>query len=106
MVDFAKKKVDLETRLAVILERKDEIETEFESHHSRDWEDLAAERVGDEVLEGMGLSGQAEQRRILAALGQIVDGSYRICTNCGAPIQVARLDVVPETPLCRHCAMT
>ncbi|MGP1355336.1 MAG: TraR/DksA family transcriptional regulator, partial [Roseicyclus sp.] len=41
----------LEDRLAALTERLQEIEEELDSHQSKDWEELAVEREGDEVLE-------------------------------------------------------
>jgi DnaK suppressor protein len=40
---------------------------------------------------------------INAALARIGDGSYGICTNCGAPIPLERLDVVPAAASCVAC---
>ncbi|MEY4873108.1 MAG: hypothetical protein RLZZ563_2438, partial [Pseudomonadota bacterium] len=67
-------------------------------------EELATEREADEVLEGMGLSGQQEIRMIEAALARVAEGNYGICVNCGNDIGDARLDVLPFTPFCRDCA--
>jgi DnaK suppressor protein len=38
-----------------------------------------------------------------AALARIGDGSYGICTNCGAPIPIERLEIVPAAGLCAAC---
>ena len=80
------------------------IEEELDSHQNRDWEDLATEREGDEVLEATGNAGKAEITQIRAALKRIEDGSYGDCVRCGEPIAEARLDALPWTPLCRRCA--
>jgi RNA polymerase-binding transcription factor DksA len=95
----------LESRLAQLQERLTGIEAELDSHDSRDWEDLATERETDEVLEGIGLSGQQEIRMIEAALRRIAEGEYGHCVKCGAGIAEERLDVVPFTPFCRACAI-
>lgn len=104
MTSFANRKAQLEARLADLKGRMAGIEAELDSHQSPDWEDLATEREGDEVLEGMGLNAQQESRMILAALQRIADGEYGFCTKCGAEIGSARLDVLPYTPFCRDCA--
>ena len=104
IMDLAKRKADLLARVAVLKGRMVGIEAELDSHQSPDWEDLATEREGDEVLEGMGRTGQAEMRRIVAALERLADGTYGICAKCGADIGNERLEVVPEAPLCRNCA--
>jgi RNA polymerase-binding transcription factor DksA len=45
-----------------------------------------------------------EIARIRAALDRIRAGSYGICTVCGEQISTDRLDVLPETPMCKVCA--
>lgn len=104
MTDIAKRRRQLEARLADLGQRLETIEAELDSHDSRDWEELATERETDEVLEGMGVSGQQEIRAITAALARIDSGDYGYCVTCGAEIGDARLDVVPYTPFCRNCA--
>ena len=81
-----------------------EIEDELESHNDRDWEEAAVEREGDEVLEGMGVSGQQEIRMIKAALERMDAGEYGACVKCGEEISEDRLEVLPCTPFCRKCA--
>lgn len=104
MTSTAGRKAQLEARLADLKGRLAGIEAELDSHQTADWEDLATEREGDEVLEGMGLSGQQEIRQIEAALQRIAAGEYGFCAKCGAEIGAARLDVLPFTPFCRTCA--
>ena len=60
MVDTAKYREVLETRLAELQDRLQEIDEALDSHQSKDWEELATEREGDEVLEQMGSTGKAE----------------------------------------------
>lgn len=104
MTDIARRRKQLQERLADLGQRLEVIEAELDSHDSRDWEELATERETDEVLEGMGVSGQQEMRAITAALARIDSGDYGYCVTCGAEIGDARLDVVPYTPFCRSCA--
>ncbi|MBV2361725.1 TraR/DksA family transcriptional regulator [Thalassococcus sp. CAU 1522] len=91
-------------RLRELGVRLEEIEDALETPHDKDWDDDAAERAGDEVLERLGESGQAEISRIQNALKRMVDGTYGICVSCGDDISEARLSVLPETPLCKSCA--
>ncbi|MGB8815195.1 MAG: TraR/DksA C4-type zinc finger protein [Paracoccaceae bacterium] len=104
MTPIPKRKAELEARLADLKSRLLHIEEELDSHNAQDWEELATEREGDEVLEGMGVSGQQEIRMIEAALKRIAAGEYGSCVKCGAEIGDARLDVLPYTPFCRDCA--
>lgn len=109
MNDMAKipletRKAMLEGRLIELGQRLEAIEEELDSHHNPDWDDLAIEREGDEVLEATGNAGLVEIGQIRAALRRIADGSYGICVRCGEEIAEARLDAIPWTPLCRKCA--
>lgn len=90
-------------RLAELDSRLHDIEAELDAPHSKDWEELAVEREDDEVLETLGRSGQAEIIRIRAALQRLRDGTYGICARCGKRISTERLEVLPETPLCKIC---
>lgn len=94
----------LEGRLIELGARLEAIEDELDSHHNPDWEDLATEREGDEVLEATGRAGAYEITLIRSALKRIADGTYGLCVRCGTEIPEGRLDAIPWTPLCRSCA--
>jgi len=104
MTPITRRKKTLLARLAELETRLQSIGDELESHSSSDWEELAVERESDEVLEGMGLSGQEEIKAITAALQRIEDGEYGYCVTCGSDIAPDRLDVLPYTPFCQACA--
>jgi RNA polymerase-binding transcription factor DksA len=104
MTTIATRKAQLQARLDDLTQRLASIETELDTHDSKDWEELASERESDEVLEGMGNSGKQEIRMIEAALKRIEAGEYGFCVTCGAKIEQARLDVLPYTPFCSKCA--
>lgn len=101
---LAARKAMLECRLVELGTRLEAIEEELDSHHNPDWEDLATEREGDEVLEATGRAGAQEIAQIRAALRRMSEGTYGQCQRCGEEISEERLDVVPWTPLCRSCA--
>jgi RNA polymerase-binding transcription factor DksA len=104
MTPLEKRRTILEARSKELANRLHEISDELETHNSPDWEELAVQREEDEVLEGIGLSGQAEMRAIQAALKRMDDGEYGQCVRCGDAIAEDRLDLLPYTPLCRDCA--
>jgi RNA polymerase-binding transcription factor DksA len=104
MTPLDKRRTELLARRATLSKRMEGIEQELDSHDERDWEELAVEREGDEVLEDLGHSAQTEIRMIDAALARMDEGEYGFCVTCGAEIDAARLDVVPATPFCRNCA--
>ena len=54
--------------------------------------------------------GSATRERLLervshlsAALDRMIEGTYGLCEECGAPISRARLDVMPEAQTCVSC---
>ena len=104
MQDVEQYKAQLLKRLSELDNRLHEIEADLEAPHSKDWDEAAVEREGEEVQEALGQSGQAEIRSIRAALQRIRDDEYGICVKCGDMIAKARLDALPATPLCRNCA--
>lgn len=104
MTSVATRKAQLEARLAALNTRISDIGAELDAHSSKDWEELATEREGDEVLEDLGLSAQSEIRMINAALSRVAAGEYGYCVKCGAEIAEERLDVIPATPFCTACA--
>ncbi|ARE85195.1 conserved hypothetical protein [Roseovarius sp. EC-HK134] len=104
MLDTERYRLALMARLGELDKRLHAIEAELDSAKSKDWDDAAIEREGDEVLEHLGHQGQDEISRIRAALDRIRKGSFGTCTRCEEMIAVERLDVLPEAPLCRVCA--
>lgn len=104
MKSDAERRAEIEARQADLRTRLVDIDKELDSHEAKDWEEMATEREGDEVLEDLGLSAQSELRMIDAALVRIDEGEYGYCTKCGTRISEERLDLVPATPFCRGCA--
>lgn len=104
MTTLEDRKAQLLARRAELVERSEEVEAELDAHHNPDWEELATEREGDEVLESMGVSAAAEIRAIDAALSRLEAGEYGVCVKCGEYSSAERLDVVPHAPLCKACA--
>ncbi|PQO22234.1 dimethylmenaquinone methyltransferase [Rhodobacteraceae bacterium WD3A24] len=104
MKSDAEREAQLRARLAELDARLHGIEDELDSHQSKDWEDMAAERETDEALEGIGRSGLEEIRMIRAALDRIAQGEYGYCVKCGERISEERLDLLAHTPFCRRCA--
>ena len=104
MTPISKRKAILLARQAALLARIGGISDELGSHQEKDWEEIAIEREGEEVLETLGVEAQTELRAIKRALARIETGDYGRCQVCGSPISPARLDVLPDTPFCKECA--
>lgn len=82
----------------------DQIEAALDTAPSKDFEDRATEREGDEVMEGLGNAELMELKQINAALSRYDHGIFGICVKCGEQISVERLEVVPHAARCRTCA--
>ena len=104
MVDVARYRAKLEQRRDELQARLQEIDAELDSHRSKDWEELATEREGDEVLESEGRMAQEELARIQAAFARMEEDEYGYCVDCGDEIAPERLDILPATPFCQVCA--
>ena len=102
--DLAARRAQLKTRLAELDHRLHDIEDELLSHQAKDWEELATEREQDEAMSALGEEGAHELRMIRAALDRMDADDYGFCTQCGAQIAEARLDLLPATPFCAGCA--
>ncbi len=71
---------------------------------SADWGEQALERENDEVLESLGNASEVELNKIKHALQRIEAGEYFNCSECGAEIPAARLELLPFSTLCVNCA--
>jgi RNA polymerase-binding transcription factor DksA len=104
MTEIKKREQQLKARLLELDGRLHRIEAHLEQTPDPNFEERAVESEMDEVLEGLGHSGAAEIKAIQAALVRISGGTYGVCTRCGTEISEERLDIIPQTPLCRTCA--
>ncbi|HQY43386.1 MAG TPA: TraR/DksA C4-type zinc finger protein [Paracoccaceae bacterium] len=100
----AVRREQLSQRQRFLLGRMNRIEAELDTHEAKDFEEMATEREGDEVLEDLGASAQQELRMIEAALKRLDADEYGDCTHCGEMISEERLDLLPATPFCARCA--
>lgn len=103
MRDWSEQMAHLKARRAELTNELHDIEDRLDDEPSKDWEDRATERQGDEVLETLGAHDLSELRQIDAALARIADGTYGACMKCGGNIGAERLGAVPATPLCMAC---
>src|SRR5690242_6233932 len=56
-----------------------------------------------EVTEVLAAGARAALRDVLAALYRIDDGTYGLCTDCGAQLPLERLEILPSVGQCLQC---
>jgi len=83
----------------------DEARTARELYDERepDWEDRAQLVTAASGLERLSEADRAQLVRVEAALERLDDGTWGLCTVCGAHINEARLAAVPEATRCAGC---
>jgi RNA polymerase-binding protein DksA len=74
-------------------------ETAYDNHLA----DTATETYGRELDYTLEENSEHVLADIDAALKRIEGGTYGICTNCGEPIAVERLEALPWATLCIDC---
>jgi len=70
---------------------------------ARDEEDQASVSLLAETHLALLGPKRQELEAIEEALMRLENGSYGLCESCGQPIEPRRLEIMPETPLCRNC---
>ena len=94
----------LTSRASYLENSLNDIETTLDTEPSKDFEERATEREGDEVLERLGTTELIELRQVREALHRIEAGTYGDCAACGEEISPERLEIVPHTQKCKRCA--
>jgi RNA polymerase-binding transcription factor DksA len=105
MPELTKPQAWLKRRRAELVGELKDIEDQLDDEPSKDWEDRASERQGDEVLETRGANDATELRQIDAALTRVEEDTYGECVKCGSDISAERLEALPATPFCKNCAV-
>lgn len=103
MNELEKIEMLLRNRLVVLQSKVEEIDDELDETGDDDFEEMAVEAQGDQVLEGVGHAANDEIRLVKLALGRIEEGSYGECGGCGEAISKKRLEVLPHAILCVAC---
>jgi RNA polymerase-binding transcription factor DksA len=104
MVDVERFERQLREREAYLAQTIERVGRQLEEPASKDDEERATEREGDEVLEGLGSASATELRAVRAALRRIEEGTYGECAKCGEEIAEKRLEIIPHAALCARCA--
>ena len=91
---------DLEERLGNITEDVKRTDRPLDQNFS----EQAAETENDQVLDALGNTTRDEIEKVKQAISRIDGGTYGICLICGRPIKTERLNVLPYSHQCIHCA--
>lgn len=89
------------SELAARLER---ISANLQRGFAADSKEMAKELEDSEVVDALGNEARSEMSKIGAALERMDDGSYGVCTECGEPIDLQRVQAYPYAHECIECA--
>ncbi|HUG03424.1 MAG TPA: TraR/DksA family transcriptional regulator [Steroidobacteraceae bacterium] len=70
----------------------------------KDFAEQVVQMENDAVLAGIGEATAAELAQINRALAQLDQGTYGLCSQCGKPIDIRRLQALPYSDRCITCA--
>ena len=97
-----------ETRLnelqSTLNSKLDSIKKNVTTAPNTDWSEQAQERENDEVIDALGNEIKRELNLVNTALHRIKQGDYLYCDDCGAEINLSRLEILPYTLHCITCA--
>ena len=104
MASYEGLRAELVTRIETLSRRADNIEADLRKPGDRNWVERATEIQNDEVLDTLDDVTRAEVAELRHAVERIDNGSYGRCEHCGGDISYARLEALPATARCMHCA--
>lgn len=73
------------------------------SIEAKDFGDMATEAYGQEMSFTISDQGRRHLKDIEDALLRVRDGTFGVCERCQKPIDEARLEAVPQAPMCISC---
>ena len=94
----------LKARLSELKGRLAEIDSELREPLSADSQERATDLENQDALAGIENSEIREIQQIEKALKRIAEGTYGVCTQCGADIDPKRLKALPDATRCISCA--
>lgn len=93
----------LTARLAELEAQIERLEAPRREPLDHDLPDQAIERADDEPLDAGERAVIHEMKLTRQAITRLDGGLYGLCTECGVPIEAARLDAVPAASRCIAC---
>jgi len=103
---LVEKKQYLESQLQIFAKKNENIKNDYETVFEQIGD--GAEENADEVTtyaDNLAIEHELEDNltEIEDALGRIADGTYGICSDCKEPMNIDRLEALPEAILCIKC---
>lgn len=99
---------DVRSNLIEMLEDLDErlkkITDDVDHPLDQDFSEQTVETENDRVLDALGNATRDEIDKVKRAISRIDSGTYGICLTCGRPIKKERLQAMPCSLKCIHCA--
>ncbi len=93
-----------EAELRALLDTSDNLLQDPSGDHDVvDLKDVAAEQTLASMDEVKADRAAQELEQVLAAQRRLADGSYGLCVQCGASIDLRRLTAMPAAPYCVAC---
>ena len=101
---YAELRVRLEEKKAELTVRLERITENLRRGYHPDSKERAKELEDSEVVDALGNEARAEINKISAALQRMDAGEFGICVECGADIDLGRIDAHPYARHCIDCA--
>lgn len=95
--------VSKQKELSTRLEALEQESSRRDNPLSADFEEQATEREGEDVLNQQTNIARVELAEIKQAIDRLQAGTYGVCGECGDPIPLARLKVMPMAMYCTDC---
>ncbi len=93
-----------DTPTAIAPSTLDRLRAELESALAAHQERLVRSPEQDDIAIAIHRRAQVGREEVLAALSRMNGGTYGNCQECSQPISEDRLDFMPHTKYCMHCA--
>lgn len=103
---FRQKLAQREAELSAILRASDDLAgatAEDRAGEVVDFKDVAEQQSRAILNEAKAENAAHEFEQVLAAQRRLEDHSFGLCQHCGEPIDLRRLQAMPEAPNCTSC---
>lgn len=97
-------RAQLEQQKEELSRRIDAIKADIGRGLDADSKEQAGQLENKDVLDALAIEATEELAEVKAALLRMAEGNYGICSSCGEPIDVRRLEARPYSLECITCA--